>query len=690
MEPRRLATGRRRQGWLLLILLLFGARLGWSLIDIQILSHDSYLEAAQRQQKKRVVIPPERGLFYDRNGVPLGVNRERYEIYLVPRHIADVDRFVERFLEIVPYEEDELREAIARGGWYVRILRGVSREIVDRLEAARLDGVGIETYRVRHYPYGSLAAELLGRVDIDNNGIAGLELQYEDALGGEPGWAIHQRDALGREYPNFAYPVDPPVDGSDVHLTLDIGLQEIVEGALDEAIEKTRAKAASIVVVDPGNGEILALANRDSGKEGSDRNRAVLDQFEPGSTFKIVTLAGLYEEGLVAPGDSLFCENGRWSNEGRVLRDVHPDGWLTVEEVIEESSNICTAKLANRLGEERMYEYARRFGFGLPTGLDYPGEPRGFLKRPDRWTPLTGASMAMGYEVMVTSIQMAMAYAAVANGGELLRPYLVRKVVDPSGDLVYQGRPQRVRRVIEPETAGLVTRALVRVVEMGTARTAQMDVLPVAGKTGTALKTGPGGYVRGSYTSSFAGFFPAADPRYVVFVRIDEPVGSFFGGAVAAPVFRRAMESSLLTETMPGAPTLVSRLRSPERVVWAVSDTSVALPSWSADSAAPVRVDPPVAREWSPMEGPSRVDEGAGVPYVVEVGREVESPETPFVPKNRVKVPDFTGLALREAIGRASRLGIELDFDGSGRVIEQAPEPGELVARGSVVEIVNP
>lgn len=689
MEARRLDTGRRRQAWLYAILLAFGLRLAWSLVDIQILSHDAYLEAAQRQQKKRVVIPPERGRILDRNGVPLAINRERYGIYLVPRHVGDVDRFVARFTSLIPYDEGELRRKIARGGWYVRLMRNVSRETVKRLEEERIDGVGVETHPVRHYPHGPLASRLLGRVDPDNRGMSGLELQYDKALRGRPGYAIHQRDALGREYPNFAYPVEAPIDGNDVHLTIDVGLQEIVEGALESALEKTRAKSASIVVVDPATGEVLALANRDA--EGPTRNHAVLDQFEPGSTFKIVTLAGLYEEGLAAPGDSLFCEDGSWTSEGRTIRDVHPYGWLTVEEVIEESSNICAAKLADRLGEEGIYQVARRFGFGLPTGLDFPGEPRGLLKRPSRWSILTPASIAMGYEVMVTSMQMAMAYAAVANGGELLRPYLVGKVVDPSGEIAFAGRPQRVRRVIESENARLVTRALVGVVERGTARSAQLDVLPVAGKTGTARKTGRGGYVRGRYTSSFAGFFPAFDPRYVVFVRVDEPVGAFYGGTVAAPVFRQAMQNSLLTETLSSAPALVSRLRSPDRVVWTVSDTSVALPTWPVDSTGE-STDGQGDAQWTPLDGDleAEIDDGAAVPYVIDVGRDAEAPEASYEPGTRVKVPDFSGLALRQAVDRASRLGLELAFDGTGRVVSQFPEAGEMVPRGSQVEVRNP
>lgn len=678
MEPERLKIARRRQSWLFLLLLLFGGWVTWSFFEIQVIGHERYLTAAQRQQKKRVEIPPERGTIFDRNGVPLAVNREQYGLYLVPRRIGDVDDFVARLTDILPYDQAELRRRISRGGWYVRLVRGIPRETVRKIEAARLEGVGVETYRVRHHPYGQLAASVLGRVNVDNKGIEGIELQYDEELRGEPGYAVHQRDALGREFPNFTWPVEPPVDGNDVYLTIDVALQEIVDSALDEAMKKTRAKSGSVVVVDPRTGEVLALSSRPILQPGSrrpQRNEAVVFQFEPGSTMKIVTLTGLYEENLAMPADSLFCEDGVWNHDGRILRDVHPYGMLTVEEVIEESSNICAVKLAERLGPELFYEYGRRFGFGLPTGLDFPGEPRGMLKRPDEWSGLTMASLAMGYEVMVTSIQMAMAYAAIANGGELLRPYLVNRTVEPSGETEYEAQPQTVRRVMERRTAGLVREALVQVVEGGTAQSAGIDMLPVAGKTGTARKTGEHGYVMGRYTSSFAGFFPATDAKYVIFVRIDEPEGAFYGGAVAAPVFRETMRNALMSEVITESPALVEGFRSPERVVWKVSDGFGDLPY-------PVEA-PGVQAARAPAGEPS--DTGSG--YAGAPDRMNHELEIAFDPRTDVKVPDFTGLSLREAVQRASRLHLRLSFEGTGRIVSQSPEPGEIVSRGEVVRV---
>lgn len=706
MESGRLRLARRRQVIVFAIFAVFALRTGYALFDIQVRDHAEYVESARKQQKKRVVIPPERGTIYDRNGIPLAVNRERHEVYLIPRQVEDVGGFVDAFTEIVPYDSAELRRKLGIGGWYVRLLRGVSRETVERLEEADLEGIGIETRRVRHYPHGTLAASVLGGVDVDNRGIEGVELFYDEALRGRPGWAIHQRDALGRQYPNLSYAVERPTHGADLHLTLDLELQEIVEVALDAAMKRTEARSGSVVVVDPRTGEVLAMADRHAGDRPppTRRNVAVVDQFEPGSTLKIVTLSGLYEEKVAAPSDSVFCENGRWTTEGRTLTDVHPYGWLTVEQVIEESSNICAAKLARRLGNARMYEYARKFGFGLPSGLDFPGEPRGLLKRPEEWSPLTSASIAMGYEVMVTSLQLAMAYAAIANGGELLKPFLAKKLVAPDGTTTYQAERQRIRRVVDRSTADLVARALEGVVEVGTARSARLEMIPVAGKTGTTRKTGASGYDRGRYASSFAGFFPATEAQFVAYVRIDEPVGAYYGGTVAAPVFRETMERALLTETLEESPGLMERVRGVDRVVWTASDTFGALSrekeigselvSSTRGSTPGVEVPWPVSGPASaiaaPGEEPRPTPSGGTVPYVVDVTEPGPPATGGFDPRARVKVPDFSGVPIRGAVRMASELGLRLSFDGTGEVVAQDPESGEVVPRGTAIALENP
>jgi stage V sporulation protein D (sporulation-specific penicillin-binding protein) len=296
---------RRRLRIFLIVTLLAGAKLAWSLFDIQVLRHASFEARAQNQQERRIGVPARRGAIYDRNGTPLAVNRERNAVYLVPNHVRDPRAFVDSLAAILPVSRDEIRTRLARGGFYVPLLRSVDREAVRRLEAADLAGVGVETANFRAYPHGRLAAAVIGQVDIDNHGIGGLELQYDALLRGVDGWTVHQRDAMGREYANFAFPMVQPVDGSDVFLTLDVGLQEIAEEALDEGLTETRAATGSLIIVDPRTGEVLAMANRPDADPNTTRtplkNYAVVDMYEPGSTFKLVTLSGLYENRLARP-----------------------------------------------------------------------------------------------------------------------------------------------------------------------------------------------------------------------------------------------------------------------------------------------------------------------------------------------------------------------------------------------------
>jgi cell division protein FtsI/penicillin-binding protein 2 len=673
-------TRRRRLRVFLIVTLLAGAKLAWSLFDIQVLRHERFEARAQNQQERRITVPARRGTIYDRNGVPLAVNRDRYAVYLVPNHVRDPRAFVDSLAAILPGSREEIRARLARGGFYVPLLRSVDRDTARRLEAADLPGVGVETAGFRAYPHGRLAAAVIGQVDIDNHGIAGLELQYDAVLRGADGWTVHQRDAMGREYPNFTFPMVQPVDGSDVYLTLDVGLQEIAEEALDEAMAQTRSATGTVIIADPRTGEILAMANRPDADPNTTRtplkNYAVVDMYEPGSTFKLVTLAGLYENGLARPDEQIFCENGSYvfARRSKPVRDVHPYGMLSVVDVIGKSSNICTIKLAQRLGNERMFEFARRFGFGLRTGIDFPGEARGVLRLPREWSALTPYSIAMGYEVSASPLQLAMMFAAIASGGELLQPYLVRRVLGPQGEVLRRVGPRPVRRVISPATARMVTDALVEVVNEGTGTAADLELLQVAGKSGTAYKIRPGGgYATDRYNSSFGGFFPVDNPRFVVFVRMDDPRGEHYGGLVAGPVFKKAIETTLLAERVPVDSSFFARIRQPSQVVRLAA--SVGPESEVAYGPAP-RPDGPAAAGSADGAAPD------GEPAM-------PSGQLAVPPPGEVRVPDFTAMSLRESLVVASQRGLELRFSGAGRIASQDPPPGEIVPIGTHVRVTN-
>lgn len=689
----------------LVAILLAGARLAWSLFDVQVRRHASFEARAQAQQERRLAIPSRRGAIYDRNGVPLAVNRERYSVYLVPNHVRDPRLFERAFTAIVPYPRAELRARLARGGFYVPLLRSIDGRTVTRLEKARLPGVGVDTSSTRYYPHGKLAAAVIGQVDLDNRGIAGLELQYDRILRGRSGWAVHQRDALGHDYPNFSFPAMAAVDGGDLTLTLDVGLQEIAEEALDEAMATTQSSTGSVVVVDPRTGEVLAMANRPDADPNSVRkpvrNYAVVDVFEPGSTFKLVTLAGLYENGLADPDEEIFCENGRYlfPHRSKPVRDVHPYGDLTVEQVIGKSSNICTIKLAQRLGNEGMFEYARAFGFGLPTGIDFPGEARGVLRLPREWSVLTPYSVAMGYEVSVTALQLAMMFAAIANGGELLQPYLVGRAAGPDGQLLLQTAPRKVRRVVSRATAALMTRALVSVVREGTGTAAALELLQVAGKSGTAFKVRDGGvgYAADRYNSSFGGFFPADDPRLVVFVRLDDPRGEHYGGLVAGPVFKKAIETTLFAERVAVDSSFFAGVRERNQVLRLASHDGVPKPEVAyappsePDGGGERRLPSHRSDVLGVAAGPD--PRQAADVYGAVSGSGLQALEA-RVSHSRagvgavgVRVPDFTGMSLREALVVASQHGLELRFTGPGTVIAQEPAAGALVSSGEVVVV---
>jgi len=427
----------------------------------------------------------------------------------------------------------------------------------------------------------------------------------------------------------------PP--GSDVHLTLDSPIQHLAEKELEGAIHKYRAKAGVAIVVDPATGEVLALANyptfdpNKASQQSADhrRNRAVTDSFEPGSTFKTILAAAALEEGVVGKDDLFYCEMGKYPYAGRVIHDTHPHGWLPFSKILQVSSNIGFTKVAEKLKKDRYFRYIDKFGFGRVTGLDVPGEVPGLLRRPETWSGIDLATHAFGQGISTTPMQMVMAYAAIANGGILMRPYVTRKVVSPEGEVLVENQPQIVRRVISEKTAQSLSAMLRDVTnDGGTGTAAKIDGFDVAGKTGTAQKAERGGYSAKKRVSSFVGFVPADNPRLVSLVLIDEPEGNVYGGIVAAPAFRNIAQGVL-------------------RQLAVAPRDGVAIPS------LPAQVEPPAAR---PIKRP-------GVQLVSSHKEDA--------------VPDFLGLSMREAVEKAQSARISLKLQGNGYVVKQTPAPGD-------------
>lgn len=404
----------------------------------------------------------------------------------------------------------------------------------------------------RSYPLGTVGAQLLGFVGEDGRGLEGLEQLFDDRLKGQSGWEIRQKDATGRTHATLEYASSPARSGNDLFLTIDADIQSIADQELAKGVQSARAISGTVVILDPLTGEVLALASHPafdpnrfkSYPRGNYINRAVLEQFEPGSTFKIFTMAGAIQEGLIKPDDVLDGENGSFAVGGYRVGEAegHKYGVITAAEAIAHSSNICLVKVGQLLGRENLYQYARSFGFGCRTGIEFPGETAGQLERPDRWSKIQEANISFGQGISVNAVQLTVAYAAIANGGHLIRPRLVRD----------SGGPDTIRRVISRETAGQLMGMLEQCVDQGTGRPAAIAGWRIAGKTGTAQKKAEGrrGYDGNNYLASFVGIIPAESPRLVVTVIVNQPQGKVYGGQVAAPVCRNIMKRII---SLPGS-----------------------------------------------------------------------------------------------------------------------------------------
>ena len=665
----------------LLVSALFPVVIG-RLFSIQIVHHDEYLEAANRQQKSVVRIKAERGRIFDRHGVALAVSRDRYSVYVEKRDGTEVDpeAVSARLASVLECDPEAIGRSIRRSEGNVLIERMVSRQKKEALEGLGIEGLSFEMEKERYYPRNSLASQLIGYAGVDYKGLAGIEEYWNDELEGVDGTAVFQRDGHGGRRINPDFTFVPPKSGNDVVLTIDARFQEIAENVLDDAMARYGAKDGSIVIVQPYSGEILALAcsprvdlnsvmgmrNRARLYEAM-RNRVVTDVFEPGSTFKIVALTGVLEKGLASLDEKIFCENGEYLVQNHRFHDIHEYGWLKVREIIELSSNIGTIKLAERIGKEGLYQTARNFGFGSRTGVAFPGEAEGSLCRLDRWSGLSLASIAIGQEVGVTSLQMVMAYAAIANGGFLMKPRFIKEVRDGDGKVLYRSRPEMIREVMTRETAERVREVLVSVVERGTGKKSKIEGFQLAGKTGTAQKSIPGrrGYVPGKCVTTFGGFFPAEDPMFAIFVMLDEPKRGKWGGESAAPLCRDLVESALfayngfLDETAPAYLTDASPGMEKRFRILRIDGEEGEAERERGDE----RRDSPVYDLTLPRAG-----EGAR-----------GSGDYPFVPERpiRGKMPDVSGLSMREAARILSRKGLEVRIVGMGEVARQQPAAGQ-------------
>ena len=512
---------------------------------------EALTSAGINQSTAWITLPAQRGDILDRNGRALVLNTVQYTVALDP----SVSQFTEEkatalydslaILTGRAAETFRTRVAERTSPKYVVLLAGAGERTRETIAGWDIPGVILDPAYVRSYQYNTLAAHVLGLVDRDGTGLSGVELSYDSFLRGEDGRREVRRDRRQRLSPVAGGRVEPPQDGETLVLTLDQVGQSIVEAALDEILTTQGARWASAVAVDPTTGAVRAMATwppYDPDRPGAvdvstRRNRAITDMIEPGSTFKVVPMITGLTIGAFALSDSIDTNEGRATYGGYEMRDDHPIGKAPLSDVLAQSSNVGMAMLGRTLPRGPFFQTARALGFGAETRIDLPGEAPGTLKRPSTWSGTTPSSMSIGYELLATPIQLAMAYAAIANGGTLHRPYIVAERRSATGDLRWRATPEIVRTISSPVVMDSIRQALVHVVETGTGRAARVRGMSVGGKTGTALKVVNGAYQRSSTRASFAGFFPADQPSLVVVVVVDEPRGSIYAAQSAAPIF---------------------------------------------------------------------------------------------------------------------------------------------------------
>lgn len=506
-----------------------------------------------KQHTYYLELEPQRGGIYDRNMHPLAVNVATYSLYAVPPQVKDPRVVTKTLGEILGLDKDFVEERLSRPKQFIWLARKLDWALMEKIRACGLAGIYFIKESKRSYPNAKMACQLLGFAGLDNVGLDGLERAHDAYLRGTPGWTYVFRDARQRNL-SMDDVLQPPVDGSSLVLTIDEVIQYIVEREADRVIEKYHPKGLSIVVLDTKTGAILALTNRpaydcnEPGKSPIDarRNRSVTDFFEPGSVFKIVTASAALNEGVFSLGDKIFCENGAYRVVNHTLHDVHPYGWLTFKEVIGQSSNIGTTKVAQKLGAQKIYDYAHAFGVGTSTGSGIPGEVSGVLKPVSVWSRNSIGAVPIGQEVCVTALQLVSAIATIANKGEMMKPYVLGAIVDKQGEVLKSFGPQAVRRVITDETSQKMREVLEGVVATGTGKLAGSTLYRMAGKTGTAQKVEANGtYSHSKFIASFIGFAPVEDPRIAVVVMADEPHPYYYGGVVSAPAFRAIAEDVL-------------------------------------------------------------------------------------------------------------------------------------------------
>ena len=629
--------------------------IGWAMLSarlfqIMVIDSDQYKQQGITQAQKNEKLLAVRGNIYDRNNVPLTQNIIHYSLGAQTFKIKDRAEFAAKIANSTGRDIEYYLKKIDTKKSFVVIEHKLRQNKVKPLLEQIIPGLVVERKSRRYYPQENIASQTVGFTDVDDRGLTGIEKEFNSYLAGKAGWVVKQVDGKGRSQIKTSFPIKPPIDGSNIQLTIDLEYQSILHEELNRRINETNAKGAIGIIINPQNGSILAMSSMpdfNPNQHGlspieNQKNRVLTDQFEPGSTYKVVTATAAVATNAVSLYEEFNCKEGKINVAGKIISDHEIFGLLTFPQIIAHSSNVGMIKIAQKLGQEPLYTFSRDFGFGSPTGIQFPGESKGKLRQTKNWSEMSLAEVSIGYEVGVTALQLASAYAAIANGGYLIKPSLIKQILSAKGEVIYSQKPEIIRKIANPEIMETVKDMLVDVVQYGTGEKAKIKGWSIAGKTGTAYKFIDGSYSN-KYISNFAGFFPAEKPQVVGVIILDEPkYGYHWGGYGAAPVFRRIAQRIINVDD---SIKHHKKEKRPTETVIANNDNEKSLIALSTVNSL------------------KKYQDGYAI------------------------VPNVRGMSIRKAKSILKKSNLRAKFEGSGQVVWQSPAPGTKKLPGTICTI---
>lgn len=713
-KPQKEVNKKRRMNIFLFAFVIAFLGITARLIQIQVFDSEKYTYVAKKQSQSRDIIVPPRGLIFDRNMNLLVTNQYKITVSADPYRIKSPDSVASLLSVIFNKDKNIYLELLDnKNSPNVFLERKSDLQDLKGLDTVKIDGLNIIKEPSRFYNFGSLASQIIGFTDIENKGVSGIELAFNKELTGQEGYFIMQKDGRGNKRPDLSYTQREPVQGDNIVLTIDKNIQQFAEEELENGVKYFNAEKGKVVVISVKTGEILAMSSYPTFNPNTIRtedtigmkNSVVSDIYEPGSTFKIITAAGILEENILSENTVIPTDNGSYSVYGMKISDSHGSSSMTFQQIIEYSSNVGVSKLSQKLGVERFYKYARDFGIGIYSGVELRGENKGYLKRPVDFTPGSLEFMSIGYQVAVNLLQLSLAYGSIANNGMLMKPMVVKKELSPDGLTVLENYPSVVRQVVSQQTAKRLTQMFAGVVDRGTGTDARVNGVNVAGKTGTSQRIVEGEYSSRSHNSSFIGYFPVENPVILIAVVLDDPKsGEFYGGKVAAPVFQKIAakilnyagnninSSDFLNVSFDKniQNTNIQDARNEYKVLPSLLDMDI-------ESAVEILKERKIKFE---IENYVKKDKLSSFKYVVceqnpkaeekindgdNVIVKLKVKEVYFSQSKSLKVPDVKNMSLRKAINKMVSEGFFVEIVGSGEVIDQLPKAGNEVKQKTKV-----